>query len=194
MDTGPFPASFHQRSQQIQRSSCLRDRISLPGRHFSVAMSEMPRDIVNEDRKGTKSHWRDKSSSSRCHTARKNPSQSKLHGGCYKWVSAPSKTSPPDACMMNPPPLLPSLEYCCPGAGQLTFLCRSICALQLPSHFFPNWKMLSHSSLFFSRVAFKPKPTRTGYGVENSNSYCFFFVLLLSLWNQLPCWGHHLPS
>ena len=149
MDNGPFPASFHQRSQQTQGSSCLRDRISLPGRHFSIAVSEMPQDIVHEDRKGTKSHWRDKSSSSRCHTTRKKPSQSKLCGCLYKWVSTPSKASSPDACMMDPPPLLPSLEYCCPAPGQLTFLCWSVCALQLPSNFSANWKMLSYSSMFF---------------------------------------------
>lgn len=37
----------------------------------------------------------------------------------YKGVSAPSKASSPGACMMDPPDLLPSLEYCCAAQGQL---------------------------------------------------------------------------
>lgn len=98
----------------------------------------------------------------------KEEAQSNLHG-----ISAPSKASSPDACVMDPPPPLPSLEYCCPAQGQLAVwahLCAEASALyNSPVIFFPNWKTLSHGSLIF----FKGSIQVQSHGVENSRSFFF---------------------
>lgn len=78
--------------------------------------------------------------------------------------------------------------------GQLTFLCRSICASQLSTNSFPNWKMLSHSSLFFLGYYSGPNPPEMGMGWKTLiPSFFFFPILLLSLCNQLLFPNRRLP-